>query len=247
MKITNKFLSLLLIFSLFVGVTGFIPQVKAVSQDEDEAYLEDSSVIIEEDNDTDAEEELEEIQGVEENSDEGTLSEEELKSIKITTQSWDRGGFNGGRIGGGGGGGSIVPKPKPTPKPTAKPKLPAKGFKSGAAGEKFLNDYVGGVGHKVYKNVRVYDHKKGKWIKEKRIVDAYVPSTRVAHESKVGYTSLSNFVRKQIDKDVALRKAGQVDGVKWHFFKSAKTGKIGATKNLREYLKKKKVPYQYHD
>ncbi|MFP3831083.1 hypothetical protein, partial [Pseudomonas sp. SIMBA_021] len=79
------------------------------------------------------------------------------------------------------------------------------------AGEKFLNDYVGGVGHKVYKNVRVYDHKKGKWVKEKRIVDAYVPKTRVAHESKVGYTSLSNFVRKQIDKDAALRKAGQVD------------------------------------
>ncbi|PRS29950.1 hypothetical protein [Bacillus pumilus] len=237
MKITNKVLSLLLIFSLFVGAAGFIPQANAVGQDEDEAYIEDSSVIIEEDNDTDAEEELEEIQGVEESSDEG----------KITAQSWDRGGFNGGRIGGGGGGGSIVPKPKPTPKPTAKPKLPAKGFKSGAAGEKFLNDYVGGVGHKVYKNVRVYDHKKGKWVKEKRIVDAYVPSTRVAHESKVGYTSLSNFVRKQIDKDVALRKAGQVDGVKWHFFKSAKTGKIGATKNLREYLKKKKVPYQYHD
>lgn len=160
MKITNKVLSLLLIFSLFVGVTGFIPQVKAVGQDEDEVYLEDSSVILEEDNDADAEEELEEIQGVEENSDESALSEEELKSIKITTQSWDRGGFNGGRIGGGGGGGSIVPKPKPTPKPTAKPKLPAKGFKSGAAGEKFLNDYVGGVGHKVYKNVRVYDHKK---------------------------------------------------------------------------------------
>ncbi|MFP3344873.1 hypothetical protein R0J87_20570, partial [Halomonas sp. SIMBA_159] len=89
-------LSLLLIFSLFVGVTGFIPQVKAVGQDEDEAYLEDSSMIIEEDNDTDAEEELEEIQGVEENSDEGTLSEEELKKIKITTKSWDPYGGTGG-------------------------------------------------------------------------------------------------------------------------------------------------------
>ncbi|PAC82313.1 hypothetical protein CHI05_07290 [Bacillus sp. 7788] len=247
MKITNKVLSLLLIFSLFVGAAGFIPQANAVGQDEDEAYLEDSHVIIEEDNDTDAKEELEEIQGVEESSDEGALSEEELKNIKITAQSWDRGGFNGGRIGGGGGGGSIVPKPKPTPKPTPKSKLPAKGFKSGAAGEKFLNSYVGGFGHRTYHNIRVFDHKKGKWVKEKRIVDAYVPSVNAVHESKVGYTSLSNFVRKQVDKDAALRSAGLVRGVKWHFFKSEKTGKIGATKNLRDYLKQKKIPYQYHN
>lgn len=243
MKITNKFLSLLLIFSLFVGAAGFIPQANAVGQDEDEAYLEDNSVLIEEDNESDAYEELEELL-MDEDSVEISSSN---KSPLITTfMNKDMGGGNGYPAGGGGIGiGKVRPTPKP--KPTPKSKLPAKGFKSGAAGEKFLNDYVGGVGHKVYKNVRVYDHKKGKWVKEKRIVDAYVPKTRVAHESKVGYTSLSNFVRKQIDKDAALRKAGQVDGVKWHFFKSAKTGKIGATKNLREYLKKKKVPYQYHD
>lgn len=243
MKITNKVLSLLLIFSLFVGAAGFIPQANAVGQDEDEAYLEDNSVLIEEDNESDAYEELEELL-MDEDSVEISSSN---KSPLITTfMNKDMGGGNGYPAGGGGIGiGKVRPTPKP--KPTPKSKLPAKGFKSGAAGEKFLNDYVGGVGHKVYKNVRVYDHKKGKWVKEKRIVDAYVPKTRVAHESKVGYTSLSNFVRKQIDKDAALRKAGQVDGVKWHFFKSAKTGKIGATKNLREYLKKKKVPYQYHD
>ncbi|AKC65606.1 hypothetical protein ABE009_05885 [Bacillus altitudinis] len=243
MKITNKFLSLLLIFSLFVGAAGFIPQVNAVGQDEDEAYLEDNSVLIEEDNESDAYEELEELM-MDEDSVEISSSN---KSPVITTfMNKDMGGGNGYPAGGGGIGiGKVRPTPKP--KPTPRSKLPAKGFKSGAAGEKFLNDYVGGIGHKVYKNVRVYDHKKGKWVKEKRIVDAYVPKTRVAHESKVGYTSLSNFVRKQIDKDAALRKAGQVDGVKWHFFKSAKTGKIGATKNLREYLKKKKVPYQYHD
>ncbi|MEH7798960.1 hypothetical protein V7309_18940, partial [Bacillus safensis] len=61
-----------------------------------------------------------------------------------------------------------------------------------------------------------------------------------------GYTSLSNFVRKQIDKDARLRSEGRVKGVKWHFFKSAKTGKIGITKNLKEYLEKKKIPYQIH-
>lgn len=251
MKITNKFLSLLLIFSLFVGVTGFIPQVKAVGQDEDEAYLEDSNGIIEEDNDTDAEEELEEIQGVEESSDEGTLSEEELQNIKITIQSWDRGGFNGGRIGGGGGGGSIVPKPKPSKpsKPSSKPSLPVKGFKSGAAGEKHLNALVGGSGHKTFKDVKVYDHKKKTWKKEKRVADAYVKGGKggsAIHESKVGYTNLSNFVRKQVDKDVRLRKEKRVKKVKWHFFKSATTGRIGASKPLLQYLKDHKIPYEIH-
>ncbi|MEK4846102.1 MULTISPECIES: hypothetical protein [Bacillus] len=246
MKITNKVLSLLLIFSLFVGVTGFIPQVKAVSQDENEAYLEDSSVIIEEDNDADAEEELEEIQGVEVNSDKGARSEEELKKIKIA--SWDPyGGTGGGRIGGGGGGGSIVPKPKPKPKSTSKPSLPAKGFKSGRDGEKYLNKIVNGIGHKTFDKVRVYDHKKKKWVQERRIVDAYNPKTDTAHESKVGYANLSNFIRKQIDKDVQLRKTNRVKNLKWHFFKSESTGRIGASKPLLKYLKDKKIPYQIHE
>lgn len=251
MEITKKFLSLLLIFSLFVSAAGFIPQANAVGQDEDEAYLEDSSVIIEEDNDTDAEEELEEIQGVEESSDEETLSEEELQDIKITTQSWDRGGFNGGgRVGGGGS--SIVPKTKPKPKsskPSSKPSLPVKGFKNGAAGEKHLNALVGGSGHKTFKDVKVYDHKKKTWKKEKRVADAYVKGGKggsAIHESKVGYTNLSNFVRKQVDKDVQLRKEKKVKKVKWHFFKSATTGRIGASKPLLKYLKDRKIPYEIH-
>ncbi|MGG4236970.1 hypothetical protein ABEW02_08790 [Bacillus safensis] len=240
MKITNKVLSLLLIFSLFVGVTGFIPQAKAVGQD-DEAYQEDSSVIIEEDNESDAYEELEELLGI--NEDAETISSSNNDPVITAFMNKDMGGGNGYPAGGGGiGKVRPTPKPKPTPKPT----LPARGFKTGAEGEKYLNAHVNGNGHKTFKNVKVYDKKKKKYVFEKRIIDAYVSKKGVAHESKVGYTSLSNFVRKQIDKDARLRSEGRVKGVKWHFFKSAKTGKIGITKNLKEYLEKKKIPYQIH-
>ncbi len=243
MKITNKVLSLLLIFSLFVGAADFIPQANAVGQDEDEEYLENNSVLIEEDNESDAYEELEELL-MDEDSVEISSSN---KSPVITTfMNKDMGGGNGYPAGGGGIG---IGKVRPTPKPTPKPTLPARGFKTGAEGEKYLNAYVKGSGHKTFKNVKVYDRKKKKYVLEKRIIDAFVAKKGrkgVAHESKVGYTSLSNFVRKQIDKDARLRSEGRVDGVKWHFFKSAKTGKIGITKNLKEYLEKKKIPYQIH-
>ncbi|WP_144470425.1 hypothetical protein [Bacillus pumilus] len=231
MKITNKVLSLLLIFSLFVGVTGFIPQVKAVSQDEDEAYLEDSSVLIEEDNESDAYEELEELL-MDEDSVEISSSN---KSPLITTfMNKDMGGGNGYPAGGGG-----IGKARPTPKPS-KPKspkstLPSRGFKSGADGEKFLNDLVGGSGHKTYNTS-----------KGKRVVDAYVKRNNSIHESKVGYAPKSSFIKKQVDKDYELKKRGIVKSVKWHFFKSASTGRIGPSKPLLKYLKDKKISYEIH-
>ncbi|MGN7326549.1 hypothetical protein [Bacillus pumilus] len=232
MKITNKVLSLLLIFSLFVGVTGFIPQVKAVSQDEDEAYLEDSSVLIEEDNESDAYEELEELMAVDEDS-EGIFSSNKGPVI-IAFMNKDMGGGNGYPAGGGG-----IGKARPTPKPS-KPKspkstLPSRGFKSGADGEKFLNDLVGGSGHKTYNTS-----------KGKRVVDAYVKRNNSIHESKVGYAPKSSFIKKQVDKDYELRKRGIVKSVKWHFFKSASTGRIGPSKPLLKYLKDKKISYEIH-
>lgn len=123
---------------------------------------------------------------------------------------------------------------KPTKK-TSKPKLPKKGFTSGYAAEKYLNDLLDGNGHKTFKT-----------IEGKRVVDVYIEKTRWAHESKAGYASLTNTIKKQIDKDALLKKTRQVRGVKWHFFKSAKTGKIGASKPLIAYLNKKKIPYELH-
>lgn len=133
-------------------------------------------------------------------------------------------------------GGGIAPKPKPTPKPKpSKPKLPAKGFKTGAEGEKYLNDLLNGNGHKTYKT------KYGK-----RVADVYVKKNNWIHESKVGYASKTKFIKKQVKKDAWLKKEKVVKGVKWHFFKSAKTGKIGASKPLLQYLKENKIPYEIH-
>lgn len=51
---------------------------------------------------------------------------------------------------------------------------------------------------------------------------------------------------KQVDKDVQLRKEKKVKKVKWHYFKSATTGRIGASKPLLKYLKDRKIPYEIH-
>lgn len=130
--------------------------------------------------------------------------------------------------------GLFKPKPKPKPK---KPTLPKNGFKTGAAGEAYLNKLVNADGHKTFSTTK----KLGK-----RVVDAYIEDTEWAHESKVGYASKTKFIVKQIKKDAWLLDRGELKGVKWHFFKSAKTGKVGASKPLREYLKKNKIPYEIH-
>lgn len=68
-----------------------------------------------------------------------------------------------------------------------------------------------------------------------RYVDQLVKG--VAHESKVGYTSLTKSVQRQIAKDVELMKNGQINGSSWHFFKSPVTGKGGASQPLLNELK----------
>jgi filamentous hemagglutinin len=64
---------------------------------------------------------------------------------------------------------------------------------------------------------------------------------RIAVESKVGRTSLSEFVQKQIAKDAELLATGEVDQVIWRFAKSPKTGKVGPTAPLREALQKEGI------
>lgn len=130
--------------------------------------------------------------------------------------------------------GLFKPKPKPKPK---KPTLPKNGFKTGAAGEVYLNKLLKADGHKTYATTKTLG---------KRVVDAYVKKDNWGHESKVGYASKTKFIEKQIKKDAWLVKEDVLDGVKWHFFKSAKTGKVGASKPLRAYLKKNKIPYEIH-
>lgn len=68
----------------------------------------------------------------------------------------------------------------------------------------------------------------------------------IAHESKVGYTSLSKRVKTQITKDAELINSGQIDGAHWHFFTSGVTGKGGASGPLLDYLTENGIAYTIH-
>lgn len=58
----------------------------------------------------------------------------------------------------------------------------------------------------------------------------------MAYESKVGSVKLTDFVSRQVAKDVELMVTGQVDSVSWVFFKSPVTGKIGPSEGLYQLL-----------
>ncbi|WP_375762805.1 hypothetical protein [Apibacter muscae] len=77
-----------------------------------------------------------------------------------------------------------------------------------------------------------------------RVIDQLVG--KVAHESKVGYTSLTRDIQKQIAKDVELINAGKINSSTWHFFKSPVTGQGGASKPLLQELTSKGINYIIH-
>jgi hypothetical protein len=59
-----------------------------------------------------------------------------------------------------------------------------------------------------------------------------------AIESKVGRTSLTKDVRRELARDVKLRRSGQVEALEWHFTRSGVTGMIGPSAELRAKLVK---------
>lgn len=65
----------------------------------------------------------------------------------------------------------------------------------------------------------------------------------------MGYVTLTDFVKKQIDKDAQLIKKGTLKKgkVKWFFLRSSITGKCGASKQVIEYLDKNGIGYEYLD
>ena len=69
-----------------------------------------------------------------------------------------------------------------------------------------------------------------------RFVDLYQVKSEIAHESKVGRTSLTPFVRSQIQKDSELLNNKVFHGVTWHFYTSPVTGACGPTGPLRNEL-----------
>jgi hypothetical protein len=114
-----------------------------------------------------------------------------------------------------------------------------KSFSSGKAGEKYLETLVKVKGTQVYKKTSLGG----------RYIDV-LDTSGIAHESKVGYVTLTKTIKKQIDKDYLLIKdksVKDVKGAQWHFFRSDKTGKIGASKAVKDYLKSKGISYKIHD
>lgn len=97
-------------------------------------------------------------------------------------------------------------------------------FSGGKSGEKFLAEMFGG------RSQAYFPTSKGA-----RYVDQLVG--RVAHESKVGYVSATDFIKRQVAKDAELLATKNVDSVVWHFFRSADTGKIGPSAPLANLLK----------
>jgi len=77
-----------------------------------------------------------------------------------------------------------------------------------------------------------------------RFVDQLVEG--VAHESKVGYTSLTKDVARQIGKDAELLGTRQVEGYTWHFFQSPVTGRIGPSGPLQQALENAGIGVEVH-
>lgn len=67
-----------------------------------------------------------------------------------------------------------------------------------------------------------------------------------AYESKVGYTSLTKTVKRQIESDAYLIKNGAIQNSQWHFYSSDITNQLGPTKPLLDYLDSKGISYTIH-
>ena len=68
-----------------------------------------------------------------------------------------------------------------------------------------------------------------------RFVDQLAPGN-IAHESKVGYTSLDATTALQVAKDAELLSRGMVNGITWNFYTSPVTGRVGASPSLLKAL-----------
>lgn len=77
-----------------------------------------------------------------------------------------------------------------------------------------------------------------------RVVDVLVDST--AHEAKVGYTSLTESVERQIRSDAHLISSGEIDAAHWHFFASARDNSIGASSDVLALLHEFGIDYTIH-
>jgi RHS repeat-associated protein len=77
-----------------------------------------------------------------------------------------------------------------------------------------------------------------------RYVDQLVNG--VAHESKVGYQSLTPTIQRQIAKDAELVATSQVDSAVWHFYESPVTGRGGPSGPLLRALQEAGIGVEIH-
>lgn len=77
-----------------------------------------------------------------------------------------------------------------------------------------------------------------------RIFD--VVADGVAHESKVGQKFLTESTRRQVNSDAHLIEKGVIDGAHWHFYPSAPTSQLGASKPLLDLLEEKGISFTIH-
>ena len=122
---------------------------------------------------------------------------------------------------------------------------PAKFFADGPEGEAWLENLYGAKTKGVDTQVRM---------STKNCIDGCNSPVRifdvldngVAHESKVGYVSLTKFTKRQIRKDAWLIKNGDLDGAHWHFLASGYNNKMGASKQVLNLLDEGGISYTIH-
>ena len=103
---------------------------------------------------------------------------------------------------------------------------------------------TGKVGEEALKKLGGVSQRPFETSRGKRIIDQF--SEGVAHESKVGYQSLTKRIKSQIQKDAELIETKEIDGSTWHFFESPVTGKDGPSKPLMDELKKNDIIVEIH-
>ncbi len=104
---------------------------------------------------------------------------------------------------------------------------------------------TGKVGEEVLKQLGGDSQKTFKTSQGIRRVDQF--SKGVAHESKVGYQSLTKGIKSQIQKDAELMESNAANGATWHFFESLVTGKNGPSKPLMDELRKNNIKVEIHE
>lgn len=68
-----------------------------------------------------------------------------------------------------------------------------------------------------------------------RDIDCFTPADKVSREAKFGRQKYSQRLQEEINKDVALKKAGRVSRNEWHFYENPDTG-IGPDSTLKRAL-----------